>query len=98
MSGGEIAGLIAASALALFVIFLAVPLLNLGKLLDETTDTVKEINDSLPSLLTGLTETVDQTNKQLAKIDVITDNVADVYLSHGDAVNAQVVTVVAAIN
>lgn len=78
MSGGEIAGIIASSALALFVLFLAVPLLKLGKLLDETTDTVKEINDSLPSLLTGLTETVDQTNKQLAKIDVITDNVADV--------------------
>lgn len=77
MSGGEIAALIAASALALFVIFLAVPLVKLGKLLDETTVTVKEINDSLPPLLSGLSETVDQTNKQLAKIDSITDNVAE---------------------
>jgi uncharacterized protein YoxC len=77
MSGGEIAALIAASALALFVLFLAVPLVKLGKLLDETTVTVKEINDSLPPLLSGLNETVDQTNKQLAKIDTITDNVAD---------------------
>lgn len=77
MSGGDIAAIIAAGALALFVIFLAVPLMKLGKLLDETTDTVKEINDSLPSLLSGLSETVDQTNKQLAKIDAITDSVAD---------------------
>jgi uncharacterized protein YoxC len=77
MSGGEIAALIAASALALFVLFLAVPLVKLGKLLDETTVTVKAINDSLPPLLSGLNETVDQTNKQLAKIDTITDNVAD---------------------
>ena len=50
---------------------------KLGKLLDETTATVKEINDNLPPLLAGLGETVDQTNKQLAKIDIITDNVVD---------------------
>jgi uncharacterized protein YoxC len=77
MSGGDIAAIIAAGALALFVLFLAVPLMKLGKLLDETTETVKEINDSLPSLLSGISETVDQTNKQLAKIDAITDSVAD---------------------
>jgi uncharacterized protein YoxC len=77
MSGGDIAAIIAAGALALLVIFLAVPLMKLGKLLDETTEGVKEINDSLPSLLSGLSETVDQTNKQLAKIDAITDSVAD---------------------
>lgn len=78
MSGGEIASIIAASALALFVIFLAVPLLKLGKLLDQTSETVQEINESLPSLLTGLTTTVEETNKQLAKIDKITDNVEDI--------------------
>jgi uncharacterized protein YoxC len=77
MSGGEIAALIAAGALALLVLFLAVPLVKLGKLLDETTETVKEINDNLPPLLSGLNETVDQTNKQLAKLDAITDSVAD---------------------
>ena len=78
MRGGEIAALIAAGALALFVLFLAFPLIKLGKLLDETTETVKEINDNLPPLLSGLNETVDQTNKQLAKLDAITDSVADV--------------------
>ena len=78
MSGGELAAVIAAGALALLVIFLAVPLLKLGRLLDETTATVKEINDNLPPLLSGLNETIDQTNKQLAKVDVITTNSADV--------------------
>ena len=77
MSGGEIAAVIAAGALALLVLFLAVPLIKLGKFLDETTETVKEINDNLPPLLSGLNETVDQTNKQLAKLDAITDSVAD---------------------
>jgi uncharacterized protein YoxC len=77
MSGGELAAVIAASALALLVLFLAIPLVKLGKLLDETTETVKEVNASLPPLLSGVSETVNQTNKQLAKIDVITDNVAD---------------------
>lgn len=78
MSGGEIAAVIAAGAFALLVLFLAVPLIKLGKLLDETTETIKEVNDNLPPLLSGLNVTVDQTNKQLAKIDAITDSVADV--------------------
>lgn len=78
MSGGEIAAVIAAVALALLVLFLAVPIVKLGKLLDETTATVKEINDNLPPLLSGLNVSIEQTNKQLAKIDAITDNVADV--------------------
>lgn len=78
MSGGEIAALVAAGALALLVLFLALPLVKLSRLLDETTETVKEINDNLPPLLAGLNETVNQTNKQLAKVDVITDNFADI--------------------
>ena len=78
MSGGEIAALVAAGALALLVIFLSVPLIKLGKLIDEATESVKEVNTALPPLLNGLTESVEQTNKQLAKIDVITDNVADI--------------------
>jgi uncharacterized protein YoxC len=78
MSGGDIAALIAAGALALLVLFLAVPLLKLGRLLDETTESVKEINNQLPPLLSGLNTTVEETNKQLAKIDAITENVADV--------------------
>lgn len=78
MSGGDIAAIIAASAFALFVLFTAIPLIKLGRLIDETTATVREVTEEVTPLLTGLNETVTETNKQLARIDVITENVADV--------------------
>ncbi len=45
MSVGDVAGLIAAIAFVLLVGFLAVPLLKLGRVLDETRTSVKEITD-----------------------------------------------------
>ncbi len=78
MSGGDIAAIIAASAFALFVLFTAIPLVKLGRLIDETSASVRELSEDLSPLLTGLTETVTETNKQLARIDVITENAAEV--------------------
>lgn len=78
MSGGDIAAIIAAGGFVLLVIFIAVPLLKLGRVLDETRTSIRDLNESLSPLLTELTETVTATNKQLEKIDVITDNVAEV--------------------
>ena len=78
MSGADIAAIIAASAFALFVLFTAIPLVKLGRLLDETSASVRELSEDFSPLLTGLTETVTEANKQLARIDVITENVAEV--------------------
>ena len=78
MSGGDIAAIIAASAFALFVLFTAIPLVKLGRLIDETSASVRELSEDVSPLLTGLTETVTETNKQLARIDVITENAAEV--------------------
>jgi uncharacterized protein YoxC len=78
VSGGDIAAIIAASAFALFVLFTAIPLIKLGRLLDETSASVRELSDTAAPLLTGLTETVTETNKQLARIDVITENAAEI--------------------
>ena len=78
MSGGEIAAIIAASAFALFVLFTAIPLVKLGRLLDETSASVRDVSEELTPLLTGLNETVAETNKQLARIDVITENAAEI--------------------
>lgn len=78
MSGGEIAGVIAAGGFVLLVLFLAVPLLKLGRVLDETRNTIRDLNQQSAPLLTELTQTISETNKQLAKIDVITENVAEV--------------------
>lgn len=78
MSGGDIAAIIAAGGFVLLVVFIAVPLLKLGRVLDETRTSIRDLNESLSPLLTELTGTVTATNKQLEKIDVITDNVAEV--------------------
>ena len=78
MSGGDVAAIIAASAFVLLVLFLAVPIIKLGRVLDETRDAVRDLNEGVAPLLTELSETVNQTNKQLAKVDVITENVAEV--------------------
>ena len=78
MSGGDVAAIIASAGFVLLVFFLAVPLLKLGRVLDETRNSIRDLNESVAPLLTELTETVTETNKQLAKVDVITENVAEV--------------------
>ncbi|MBP6186593.1 MAG: DUF948 domain-containing protein [Rhodoluna sp.] len=78
MSGGEIAAIIAAGAFVLLVLFIGVPLIKLGGLIDDTRESVRDLNDAVAPLLTEVTTTVIETNKALAKIDTITENVADV--------------------
>jgi uncharacterized protein YoxC len=78
MSGADIAGIIAAAGFVLLVLFLAVPLIKLGGVLDETRESIRDLSRQTSPLLSELTETVQEANKQLAKIDVITTNVADV--------------------
>ena len=51
MSAGEIAGLIAAIAFALLVVLLAIPLLKLGRTLDETTLTVRQAREQTAPIL-----------------------------------------------
>jgi uncharacterized protein YoxC len=77
MNGAEIAALIAAGAFAVLVIFTVIVLLKVSRLLDAASATIRETGETVIPLLTELTETTKQTNKQLEKIDVITDNVVD---------------------
>jgi len=77
MSGGDIAGLIAAGVFLLLVLFLAVPILKLGKVLDEVRNSIKELSDGAQPLMTEVTATVSTTNEQLKKVDGISNNVAD---------------------
>ncbi len=78
MSGGEIAAIIAAGGFVLLVLFIAVPLIKLGGLIDEARDSVRDLNDSVAPLLTEVTTTVAQANKQLAKVDIISENLVEV--------------------
>ena len=72
---GEIAGLIAAVAFVLLVGVLAVPLIKLGRVFDETRVLVKGVSDETVPLLSEVTTTVTTTNAQLVRVDAITSNV-----------------------
>jgi uncharacterized protein YoxC len=78
MSVGDVAGLIAAIAFVLLVGVLAVPLLKLGRVLDETRDSVRQITEHSVPILDEAATTVASTNSQLAKVDVITTSAAQV--------------------
>jgi len=75
MSVGDVAGLIAAIAFVLLVGALAVPLLKLGGVLDETRTMIKGVSEETVPLLSEVTTTVTTTNAQLVRVDAITSNV-----------------------
>ncbi len=75
MSVGDLAGLIAAIAFVLLVGALALPLVKLGKVLDETRLLVHGVSDETVPLLREVTTTVASTNAQLVRVDAITGNV-----------------------
>lgn len=78
MSVGDIAGLIAAIAFVLLVGLLAIPLLKLGKVLDEARRLVGSVTDETVPLINGVTESVGLANNQLERVDAITSNVQQV--------------------
>ena len=77
MSGGDIAGLIAAGIFAVLVGLLAVPLIKLGRVFDETSDTIREVRESATPLLTEMSSTLTEANKQLVRVDSITTSVEE---------------------
>ncbi len=78
VSAGEIAGLIAAGALVLLVVLLAVPLLKLGRTLDETTLTIRQVREQSQPILSQASTTVTHVNANLERVDDITGNAANV--------------------
>jgi len=77
MTGGDIAGLIAAGIFAVLVGLLAVPLLKLGRVFDETSTAIRELSDNVTPLLEEATTTISETNKQIARVDAITSSVEE---------------------
>ena len=78
MSVGEIAGLIAAGALVLLVVLMAVPLLKLGRTLDETTLTIRQAREQSAADPGQASTTVAHVNRNLERVDDITGNAANV--------------------
>ena len=77
MTGGDIAGLIAAGVFAVLVGLLAIPLVKLGRVLDETSATIKDVRSNVTPLLEEATTTITETNKQIARLDSITSSVEE---------------------
>jgi uncharacterized protein YoxC len=75
---GQIAGLVAALACVGLVAFLAVPLLKLGRVLDELRVTVRDLGQETVPILTELQGTVRATNEELGKLSLVTADVAKV--------------------
>jgi uncharacterized protein YoxC len=78
MSVGEIAGLVAAIAFAILVILFAVPLLKLGRVLEEMRLAVRDIGHESVPILTEIQGTVRATNSELGKLSGVTEDVAKV--------------------
>ena len=75
MSGGAVAALIAAGAFVLLVLLLAVPLLKLGRTLDEATLAVRKTHDGVGPLLAEAQQTMQSVNQQLVQVEGIAANV-----------------------
>jgi uncharacterized protein YoxC len=85
MSGGEIAGLIAAGAFAVLVLVACYVLLKMGRIFDETAARVRQTTatiDEGTARVKQAGETVDEVNTvlahvnvELAKVETITNNV-----------------------
>ncbi len=78
MSVADVAGLIAAIAFVLLVGLLAVPLLKLGRVLDEARDSVKELTDHTVPVLDETAQLVASSNGQLDNVDKVTTAAAQV--------------------
>jgi uncharacterized protein YoxC len=75
VSGGAIAALIAAGAFVLLVLLLAIPLLKLGRTLDEATLAIRATHEGVGPLLTDAKGTLGQVNSQLEQVEGIAKNV-----------------------
>jgi hypothetical protein len=75
LSGGEIAGSSQPSRSSRSSPLSAVPLLKLGKVLDETRSLVRGVGEETVPLISEVTTTVSTTNAQLVRVDAITSNV-----------------------
>ena len=75
MTVGQIAALLAAVALCVLVAFCAVPLLKLGRVLEELRLAVRDVGHNSVPILQELKGTVEATNDEIAKLSLVTEDV-----------------------
>ncbi len=76
MSVGEIAGLIAAVAAVALVALMAVPLLKLGRVLEELRLAIRDLGHNSVPILQELKGTVTATNEEIGKLALVTEDVS----------------------
>jgi hypothetical protein len=74
VSPGQIAALVAAGAFVLLVLLLAIPLIKLGRTLDEATIAIRKAHQNSDPLFTEANTTLTHVNTQLERVDGITAN------------------------
>jgi uncharacterized protein YoxC len=72
VSVGQIAAIIAAAAFVILVLLLAVPLLKLGRTLDEATIAIRKAHEGSGPLLDDAQVTLTTVNTQLERVDGVT--------------------------
>jgi len=75
VSAGQIAALVAAGAFVVLVLLMAVPLLKLGRTLDEATLAIRTTHEGATPILADAQRTIEQVNAQLVQIEDISKNV-----------------------
>ncbi len=78
ISLGDVAGLVAAIAFVLLVGVLAVPLVKLGRVLDEARVSVKELTDHSLPVIDETAKVVASSATQMDKVDTVTTAAAQV--------------------
>jgi len=75
---GDIAGLIAAIAFVALVVLVAVPLVKLGRVFDETTSSIKELTEHSVPILDETASAVASAGTQLDKVDTVTTAASEI--------------------
>jgi len=78
MSLGSIAALIAAIALVILVVLIGVFLYSAGRVLNELRLAVRDTGHGIVPILTELRQTVVETNNELSKIALVTEDASKV--------------------
>ena len=72
MSIGQVAAIIAAVAFVILVVLLAIPLIKLGRTLDEATVAIRKAHEGTTPLLSDAGVTLTTVNTQLERVDGVT--------------------------
>jgi uncharacterized protein YoxC len=74
VSVGQIAAIVAAVAFVILVVLLAIPLIKLGRTLDEATIAIRKAHEGTEPLLSDAGVTLTTVNTQLERVDGVTSS------------------------